>query len=113
MPSNAMDQKARPFLDRYNSQLPKMVAPTLRQERSSVRNGAISFTYTVINKTSGELAPMNLAVTQRPYIFPSICSAPDTGRMLREGFTFRYLYYGSDGKLAAQIVVLPSDCGRG
>ena len=87
-----------------------MVAPTLRQEKSSVFNGSITLAYTVINKTSSQVAAMNLEVTQRPYIFPSICSAPDTGRMLREGYTFRYLYMGNDGKLAAQILVLPADC---
>lgn len=108
--TNPLDLKAKPFIDRYNKGLPTMVAATLRQERSSVFNAAMTFAYTEVTKTAAQLAPMNLAVTQRPFIFPAICQAPDTGRMLREGYSFRYLYYGKDGKLAAQLVFLPADC---
>ena len=108
--TNPLDLKAKPYVDRYNKGLPTMIAATLRQERSSVFNGAMTFAYTEVTKTAAQLAPMNLAVTQRSYIFPSICQAPDTGRMLREGFTFQYLYFGKDGKLAAQLVFLPVDC---
>jgi hypothetical protein len=32
--------------------------------------------------------------------------------MLREGYSFRYLYYGKDGKLAGQLIITPSDCAN-
>jgi hypothetical protein len=87
-----------------------MVAPTLRQEKSTIFNGVMTNIYTEVTKTAYELAPMNLSVTQRPFIFPSICQTNDTGRMLREGYSFRYLYYGKDGKLAGQLIITPADC---
>jgi hypothetical protein len=108
--TNPLDIKAKPYVDRLNKGLPTMVAATLRQERISIFNGAMAFAYTEVTKTAAQLAPMNLSVTQRQFIFPAICQAPDTGRMLREGYSFRYLYYGKDGKLAAQLVFLPVDC---
>lgn len=109
--SNPLDAKAKQVIDRSNAKLPAMVAPTLRQERIAVYNGVVTYAYTVTTKTGAELAPMNLGATQRPYIFPALCQASDTGRMLREGYRFRYLYYGRDGKIAAQLIFLPSDCG--
>jgi len=109
--ANPLDAKAQQAMLRNNQKLPAMVAPTLRQERVAVFNGVVTHSYTEITKTAAELAPMNLGVTQRPYIFPAICQAPDTGRMLREGYSFRYLYFGRDGNVAAQLVFLPSDCG--
>lgn len=108
--TNPLDKKLKATVDRYNAGLPAMVAPSLRQDKVTVFNGVMNYSYTDVKKTAAELAPMNLAVTQRPYIFPEICKAPDTGRLLREGVSFRYLYYGRDGKLAAQLVFLPSDC---
>ena len=109
---NPLDAKLQPYVDRYNSKLPTMVAPTVRQDRISVFNGVLTYQYTEITKTGSELARMNLEVTQRPSIFPAICKAPDTGRMLKDGVSFRYLYVGKDGKLAAQLVFIPADCAR-
>lgn len=108
--TNPLDMKAKPFIESYNKGLPTMVAPTLRQERSTVLNGTVTMAYTAVTKNAAELVAMNLAARQRPHIYPAICEAPDTGRMLREGYSFRYLYYGNDGKLGAQLVFLQSDC---
>jgi len=108
--TNPLDARARPFIDRNNKELPMMVAPTLRQERTSVFNGVVTYVYTEVTKTAAELAPMNLAVTQRPYIFPAICGRSGASRMIRDGYSFRYLYFGKDGKLAAQLVIHPADC---
>lgn len=108
--TNPLDQKLQPYLDRLNRGRPTMVAPTLRQEKSTVFNGEMTNIYTEVSRTAYELAQMNLSVTQRPFIFPAICQTNDTGRMLREGYSFRYLYYGKDGKLAGQLIIGPSDC---
>jgi hypothetical protein len=110
--TNPLDAKYQRAIDRYNSKLPTMVAPSLRQERASLFNGVITYRYTSITKTSAELARMNLEDKQRPYIFPAICKAPDTGRMLREGASFRYLYFGKDGNMGAQLIFIPSDCSQ-
>lgn len=110
--TNPLDQRLLPYLERYNKKLPTMVAPTLRQEKSTVFNGVMTITYTEVTRTAQELAPMNLSVTQRPFIYPSICRTNDTGRMLREGYSFRYLYYGKDGQLAGQLMIMPVDCER-
>ena len=97
-------------MERYNRNKPVMVAPTLRQEKSTYFNGVLTNVYTEVTRTAAELAPMNLSETQRPFIFPEICKTSDTGRMLREGSSFRYLYYGNDGKLAGQLIITPADC---
>lgn len=107
---NPLDQKLKPYLDRLNKGRPTMVAPTLRQEKSTVFNGVMTNIYTEVTRTAHELASMNLSVTQRPFIFPAICQTNDTGRMLREGYSFQYLYYGRDGKLAGQLIIMPIDC---
>jgi hypothetical protein len=112
MVANPLDQKLLPYLERYNKKLPTMVAATLRQERSTVFNGVMTNIYTEVTRTAQELAPMNLSATQRPFIFPAICQTNDTGRMLREGYSFRYLYYGKDGKLAGQLIITPIDCAN-
>jgi len=108
--ANPLDQKLQSYLDRLNTRRPTMVAPTLRQEKSTVFNGVMTNIYTEVTKTAYELAPMNLSATQRPFIFPAICKTNDTGRMLREGYSFRYLYYGKDGNLAGQLIITPADC---
>ena len=90
--TNPLDQKMLPYLDRLNKRLPTMVASTLRQEKSTIFNGVMTNIYTEVTKTAYELAPMNLSITQRSFIFPAICQTNDTGRMLREGYSFRYLY---------------------
>lgn len=109
---NPLDVKLQKYADRYNATLPTMVAPTLRQDRLSVFNGVMTYQYTEVTKTGTELARMNLESTQRPYIFPAICKSSDTGRMMRDGVSFRYLYVGKDGKLGAQLVFIPSDCAQ-
>lgn len=106
----SLDKKLQPYVDESNSRLPAIVAPSVRQERDSVFNGVLTHSYTILAKTAAELIKSNLAATQRPLIFPSICNDPYTGRMLREGVTFRYMYFGKDGKPAAQLVFFPSDC---
>lgn len=111
--ANPWDSKLKPYVDRLNAGLPTMVARTLRQERVTVFNGVITYTYTDVSRTAAQMAQLNLKDTQRPYIFPAICKAPDTGKMLREGIAFRYLYAGKDGKLAAQLVFLGADCATG
>ena len=108
--TNPWDKKLQPYVDESNSRLPAIVAPSVRQERDSVFNGVLTHSYTILAKTAAELIKSNLAATQRPLIFPSICNDPYTGRMLREGVTFRYMYFGKDGKPAAQLVFFPSDC---
>lgn len=109
---NPLDQKLKPYLERLNLRLPTMVAPTLRQEKSTVFNGVMTTIYTEVTRTASELSQMNLSVTQRPFIFPAICKTKDTGRMLHEGYSFRYLYYGNDGKLAGQLIITPADCAN-
>ena len=108
--TNPLDKKLSAYVDRYNEKLPTMVAPTLRQERISVFNGVMTYSYTDVSRTGKQLTTLNLEVAQRPYIFPAICKAPDTGRMLRDGVSFRYLYYGNDRQLAAQLVFVAADC---
>jgi hypothetical protein len=108
--ANPLDKKLSTYVDRYNEKLPAMVAPTLRQERISALNGVMTYSYTDVSRTGKQLTTLNLKITQRPYIFPAICKAPDTGRMLRDGVSFRYLYYGKDRQLAAQLVFMAADC---
>lgn len=110
--TNPLDARLKPYVDRMNERLPTMVAPTLRQERVSVFNGVLTYTYTELSRSRSELNAMDLSSTQRPYIFPAICKAPDTGRMLRDGVSFRYLYYGKDGHLAGQLIFMPVDCAN-
>jgi len=108
--TNSLDKKLQPYANNYNTKLPAMVAPGIRQDPVTVYNGVIAFNYVFISKTAGELASLNLETSQRSQLFPAICNASDTGRMLREGISFRYVYFGRDGKVAAQIIVMPSDC---
>jgi hypothetical protein len=107
---NPLDKLLKPYADRQNTKLPTIVAENVRQERTTVFNGVISISYTILVKTAAELAPMNLGITQRKITLPLLCQASDTGRMLREGISFRYAYFGKDGRLASEFVVIPADC---
>ena len=95
---------------RANQRLPRMVAESLRQERVVADGTKLVYSYTHLALDSVQLRKMRLEVTQRPYILPQLCSAPDTGRMLREGVRFRYLYGGRDGKVGGDLTLTKSDC---
>ena len=82
----------------------------MRQERVVVDGMTLVYSYTHLALDSGQLRKMRLEDTQRPYILPDLCSAPDTGRMLREGVRFRYLYSGRDGKVGGDLTLTKSDC---
>ena len=65
--------------DRSNVRLPRMVAPNLRQERVAVNGRELTYSYTHLTQTAAQLQSMQLSTTQRPYIFPEICTG-DTGQ---------------------------------
>jgi hypothetical protein len=96
--------------DKSNGGLPRMVAANLRQEKITVSGMNLIYLYTHTTKTSGQLQPLNLSVSQRPYLFPEICTDSFTGRMLREGTTFQYVYRGTDGGVAGEVIINPADC---
>ena len=100
----------RSAVARLNQGLPRMVAKDLRQEVAYVQGMTLIFNYTHLSLTSSDLRRMNLAQTQLPYILPGLCSAADTGRMLREGIQFRYVYTARDGGVGADFVLAKSDC---
>ena len=90
--------------------MPPPHAENLRQERVVVDGMTLVYSYTHLTLDSGQLRKMRLEVTQRPYILPQLCSDPDTGRMLREGVRFRYLYAGRDGQVGGDLTLTKSDC---
>jgi hypothetical protein len=87
-----------------------MVAKQLRQERVEVSGSSLVYRYTHIGLSAAQLREMRLEVTQRPYIFPRICQEAATGRLLREGVSFLYIYLGNDGGVGGQLQISPSDC---
>lgn len=96
--------------DRGNQGLPRMVAKDLRQERIEVDGLTVVYLYTHLALDSTQLRGMRLETTQRPFILPQLCTASDTGRMLREGVKFRYVYRGRDGAIGGDMVLAQSDC---
>ena len=96
--------------DRGNQGLPRMVATNLRQERIEVDGMTVVYLYTHLALDSTQLRELRLEATQRPFILPQLCAASDTGRMLREGVKFRYVYRGRDGAVGGDLVVAQSDC---
>jgi hypothetical protein len=70
----------------------------------------IIYRYTHLGLNAAQLRKMRLEVTQRPYIFPRICQEAETGRMLREGVSFRYIYLGNDDAVGGQLQISPTDC---
>lgn len=97
-------------IERKNRDLPTMVAKQLRQEKIEVNGSLVVHRYTHIGLSAAQLREMRLEATQRPYIFPRICQEAETGRLLREGVSFRYIYLGNDGGLGGQLQISPSDC---
>lgn len=111
LPSAALDaQGIASVVARQNEYLPRMVAKDLRQERLESSGMTLIYQYTHLSMDSAQLRAMNLAVTQRPYILPGLCSAPDTSRTLREGVRYRYIYRGRDGVIASDFVFSQADC---
>lgn len=97
---------------RSNQGLPRMVAKELRQELVEVAKMTLVYNYTHLTLDSGQLRGMRLEVTQRPFVLPSLCSDPDSGRMLREGVRFRYVYHGRDGRVGGELLLAQSDCSE-
>jgi len=87
-----------------------MVAKGLRQEKVQVSGSTVIYRYTHLGMSAAKLREMRLPVTQRPYIFPQICKEANTGRLLREGISFRYIYIGNDGGVGGELQISPSDC---
>jgi hypothetical protein len=110
-PAWGLDQtKLNEVVARMNGKLPAMVANQLRQEKVEVSGMTLINRYTHTAMNAAQLREMRLDVTQRPYIYPRICQDADTGRMLREGVTFRYIYFGNDGGVGGQLQISPLDC---
>jgi len=107
---NPLDAKLQKYIDVGNRKLPTMVTSAMRQEKVTVANGVLTYSYTVVTRTAAQLASSNISATQRAAILPATCAAPDTSRMLKDGISFRYVYYGSDGAVAGQVAIIPSDC---
>jgi len=97
-------------VERQNRGLPVMVAKELRQEKVQVVGSTIVYRYTHLRLDAAQLRNMRLETTQRPYIYPRICQEADTGRILREGVSIRYVYLGSDGGVGGGFQISPSDC---
>lgn len=96
---------------RANQGLPRMVANDLRQDRVYVTRMTLVYQYTHLSLDSGQLRRMRLEETQPAFILPQLCSASDTGRLLREGVRFRYVYLGRDGSVGGDLVLSMSNCG--
>ena len=95
---------------RGNQGLPRMVGKDLRQEPIEVSGMTLVYNYRHLKLDSGQLRGMRLKVTQRPHVLPSLCGDPDSGRMLREGVRFRYVYRGRDGRVGGELVLAQADC---
>lgn len=95
---------------RYNVDLPREVAADVRQERVQAVGMTLTFAYTFLSHSASQVRRSNFAENRRAALVPGLCGAPDTGRMLREGTTFRYVYYGSDGQVGAKLDVSASAC---
>lgn len=106
------DKQLRAVADRYNQSLPRMVAPTLRQEKVQVDGMVFTYVFTDTNRSGKQMKAANLLAGVTKDIFPEICQAPDTGRVLREGVTYRYVYFGNDRAIGAELVVRTGDCKK-
>lgn len=96
--------------ERSNRHLPRMVAKDLRQERIEVSGATLVYGYTHLTLDAQGLSAMNLGASQRPYIVPGLCSAPDTAQMLKEGARFRYVYRDKNGRVGGELTLTKSDC---
>jgi hypothetical protein len=96
--------------ERMNHRLPKLVAPGMRMDRVEAIGLTLTYLYTLENLTARQLRAMRLEVTQRPDILPNLCTDRATGRMLREGVRFRYVYRGRDGAVGGDLTLTKADC---
>lgn len=111
MTAAAVDAKAlAQVATRANQGLPKMIAGQLRMDRVETSGMTLTHLYTHVGKSAAQLRDMRLESTQRPYILPSLCADAATGRMLREGVRFRYVYRGSDGGVGGDLTLSKADC---
>ena len=95
---------------RSNQSLPRMVAKDLRQDPIEVFGMTLVYNYKHLTLDSGQLRGMRLEETQRPYVLPSLCADPDSGRMLREGVRFRYVYRGRDSRVGGEFLLSQLNC---
>jgi len=96
--------------ERYNQQLPRMVAKNVREERMTVEAMTLVYTYRHLVRTEQGFRSTDLAATQRADILPKLCGDRDTGRRLREGVTFRYRYLSVEGAVVGVVELADRDC---
>ena len=104
-----IDERLSTIVDRSNADFPKMVGPNIRQEKARYGDRTLTYSYTHLTLTATETAKLDL--NRRSHLVPVSCQDPFTRRLLREGISLRYLYFGRDGKVAGDVLVQKRDCG--
>ena len=93
----------RQVAERYDQQLPRMVARNVQEERLAVEALTLVYTYWHLALPEHSFRSRNLAATQRADTLPKLCADRHTGRMLREGVTFRYRYLSVEGAVVGVV----------
>jgi len=86
-----------------------MLLPNLRREKAVASHQTITHRYTVTNMTAAQIARDAARVEQSTT--QEICSDPYSSRLMREGITMAYLYYGNDGSVGVSFQVTAASCG--
>lgn len=103
------DSQVRDTVEKMNRSLPQMLLPNLRREKAVASHQTITHSYTVTNMTAAQIARDAARVEQSTT--QEVCSDPYASRLVREGITMAYLYYGNDGCIGVSFQITATKCG--
>ncbi|TAA48422.1 hypothetical protein [Corallincola spongiicola] len=93
-----------------NQSLPLMVDPDTRLDETLVEENTFVYRYTVTKYNADELTSSNFASLIQEDLASAYCEAEETKQFYESGVLLKYEYTDCCGKLAAVVVISPSDC---
>jgi hypothetical protein len=90
-----------------NKDLPKMIDSVTRLNKIDVSDQGLVYFETITVKLD---SPDVIQTGVKPSIIRGVCGQADTLSILKDGFSFHYVYSDSDGKALGDVVITKADC---
>ena len=104
---SALDQAAT----QINADLPLMVDPETRWDTATSVNGALHYSFTMVNYSAREVNATLLETHLRPILAKRFCDSEKMKPLFEHGVNRIINYKGNDGVNVATVTVTPDDCG--
>ncbi|MDR9437673.1 MAG: hypothetical protein RI563_12395 [Thiohalophilus sp.] len=104
------DDELQQAADVVNQQAPMMVDQETRLDGADSGNQVLTYNYTLVNYTAGDMDRNKFTQALRPTLLESGCKALEP--LLSEGVDVQYVYRGKDKGEIATLGLTGADCGH-